>query len=299
MLRAVNLLLLGECDPRELVLCSYNRSAARELRRRFDATVADVGYSGDTSRVRVTTLHGLCRHLLRPYARRVGLRPGFNLINDEEQRDLLGGHFREVFGPGLHRLERRRWRRPAAVVRNAIKYFDRICDELVDPWDLIDSGSRFKQAIGRSYRRYEDLLLDQGVADFAHLQRWAVELLQDDREVGDEISANIRHLLCDEYQDTSHAQERLLRRLARAHGNLCVVGDDDQSLYRFRGAAVGNILEFPSRFPDCRVVRSPSTIAATHALSGRTTVGWRRPTGPIPIRTCRHFDTTRPLSRMQ
>ena len=82
-----------------------------------------------------------------------------------------------------------------------------------------------------------------------------MELLEDDDEIGDEISANVRHLLCDEYQDTSHAQERLRRRLAQTHANLCVVGDEDQSLYRFRGANVGNILEFPNRFPECRVVR--------------------------------------------
>ena len=86
-----------------------------------------------------------------------------------------------------------------------------------------------------------------------HLQAWA-DLLLDDDDVAGEISGGIRYLLCDEYQDTSHVQERILTRLSAVHGNLCVVGDEDQSLYRFRGATVGNILGFARRFHDCRVV---------------------------------------------
>lgn len=255
VLRAVNLLLLGVVEPRELLLCTYSRAAARELRQRFNRAISGVGYRGDPSRVRITTLHGLCGRLIRLHSRRVGLRSGFHLMNEDERRELLDRHFDEIFGPDLQGLERGRWRLPATVVRNSAKHFDRISDELIDPWELVASRSRFKRALGRCYLRYEELLLDSNLADFAHLQRWAVDLVDDDHEVGDEISAGIRHLSCDEYQDTSHAQERLLRRLTRVHGNLCVVGDDDQSLYRFRGADVGNILEFPSRFPDCRVVR--------------------------------------------
>ena len=78
--------------------------------------------------------------------------------------------------------------------------------------------------------------------------------LLDDDDVADEISGDIRYLMCDEYQDTSHVQERILTRLSEVHGNLCVVGDEDQSLYRFRGATVRNILGFSRRFHDCRVV---------------------------------------------
>ena len=221
VLRAVNLLLLGEAEPRELLLCTYSRAAVRELRRRFDITASAADYDGDASRVRITTLHGLCGQLLRRHAQRAGLPSRFRLLNEDEQRDLLVRHFREVFGPDLGRLEGRGWRRPEAVVRNAAKYFDRICDELIDPWELIDSGRRFKAALGRCYRRYEDLLRERGVADFAHLQRWLVELLEDDDGIADEVSGGIRHLLCDEYQDTSHVQERLIRRLSQTHGITC------------------------------------------------------------------------------
>ena len=139
------------------------------------------------------------------------------------------------------------------VVKGALKYFERICDEVINPRDLTRSRSSFIAAVGRCYRRYARLLLDENAADFAHLQAWA-DLLLDDDDVADAISGGIRYLMCDEYQDTSHVQERILTRLSEVHGNLCVVGDEDQSLYRFRGATVGNILGFARRFHDCRVV---------------------------------------------
>ena len=176
-----------------------------------------------------------------------------SLLDSDQQANLLLQRFDDVFGPDLRELEGRGWRRPPGVVRSALKYFERVCDEVINPRDLTRSRSAFIAAVGRCYRRYERLLLDENAVDFAHLQAWA-DLLLDDDDVAAEISGGVRYLMCDEYQDTSHVQERILRRLSAAHGNLCVVGDEDQSLYRFRGATVRNILGFARRFPDCRVV---------------------------------------------
>ena len=140
---------------------------------------------------------------------------------------------------------------PHAVVKNALKYFERICDEVISPRDLTRSRSSFIAAVGRCYRRYEGPLRDENAADFVHLQAWA-DLLLDDDDFAGEMSCGVRYLMCDEYQDTSHVQERILTRLSGAHRNLCVVGDEDQSLYRFRGATVRNILGFSRRFHACR-----------------------------------------------
>ena len=92
--------------------------------------------------------------------------------------------------------------------------------------------------------------MDENAVDFAHLQAWA-DLLLDDDDLADRIAGGVRYLMCDEYQDTSYVQEGILLRLAERHDNLCVVGDEDQSLYRFRGATVRNILRFPERLPGC------------------------------------------------
>ena len=252
-LRAANILLLGKAEPSELLLCTYNADAAGELRQRFDAVVSAADHGVNTGRTRVCTIHSLCGRLLAEHPERVGLRRGFRLLDSDQQSNLLLRRFDDVFGPDLRELEGRGWRRPPAVVKGALRYFERVCDEVINPRDLTRSRSSFIAAVGRCYRRYERLLLDENAADFAHLQAWA-DLLLDDDDVADAIAGGIRYLMCDEYQDTSHVQERILRRLSEAHGNLCVVGDGDQSLYRFRGATVRNIMGFSRRFPDCRVV---------------------------------------------
>ena len=254
-LRGTNILLQGRARPEELVLCTYSRAAAGELRQRFITLATDAGCGGDLSRVRIGTIHGLCRRILRSHARRAGLRPRFAVLNEDEQGRFLLRHYNGVFGPDLDVLEREgwRWEEPRLVIRHGRKYFERICDELIDPGELTGSWDPFHVALGRCYLRYRDLLLDKGNTDFDHLQRWAAELLEDDR-IADPISDGIRYLVCDEYQDTSHIEERLLRRLSRAHGNICVVGDDDQSIYRFRGASVQNLLEFADHFSHCRTV---------------------------------------------
>ena len=254
-LRGVNILVRGSARPEELVLCTYSRAAARELRRRFITLARAAGCTGDLSRVRIGTIHGLCRRILRSHARLAGLPPQFAVLNEDEQGRLLHRHFDDVFGPDLDILEGEgwRWREPRLVVRHGGKYFERICDELIDPGELVRSGDPFHAALGQCYLRYRDLLLDEGSADFDHLQRWTAELLEG-RRIAGPVSDGILHLVCDEYQDTSAVQEMLLLRLSRSHGNLCVVGDDDQSIYRFRGASARNLLEFPDHFPDCHTV---------------------------------------------
>ena len=254
-LRGTNILLRGLAQPEHLVLCTYSRPAARELRQRFIALATAAGCPGDLSRVRIGTIHSLCRRMLRSQGHRGSPRTDFAVLNEDEQWSLLSRHFDDVFGPDLNVLEREgwRWREPHLVIRHGRRFFERLCDELIDPEALIESWDPFHAALGRSYERYRDLLLHEGSADFDHLQRWAAELLEDDRTAGP-ISAGIRYLICDEYQDTSYVQEHILLRLCRDHGNICVVGDDDQGIYRFRGASVRNLLEFPGHFSSCHTV---------------------------------------------
>ena len=283
-LRGANILLRGLAQPEDLVLCTYSRPAARELQQRFTALATAAGCPGDLSRVRIGTIHGLCRRMLRSHGRRRGLQPDFAVLNEDEQWRLLSRHFVDVFGPDLNVLERQgwRWREPRLVIRHGRKFFERLSDELIAPEALIDSGDPFHAALGRCYQRYRDLLQDESSADFDHLQRWAAELLEDDRTAGP-ISAGIRYLICDEYQDTSYAQERILLRLCREHGNICVVGDDDQSIYRFRGASVRNLLQFPEHFSSCHTVelnvnhRSHPAIVAFYGRWMATAADWSNP----------------------
>ena len=303
-LRGANILFRGLARPEELLLCTYNADAAGELRQRFDAVASAADHGVSAGRTRVCTIHSLCARLLAEHPERVGLRRGFRLLDGDQQSNLLLQRFDDVFGPDLRELEGRGWRRPPAVVKIALKYFERICDEVINPRDLTRSRSSFIAAVGRCYRRYERLLLDENAADFAHLQAWA-DLLLDDDDVAGEISGGVRYLMCDEYQDTSHVQERILTRVSEAHGNLCVVGDEDQSLYRFRGATVRNILAFARHFPDCRVVEltvnyrsHPDIVGAYDRWMGSADWSNPDPAGPpfrhaktiIPHEPWRHED---------
>ena len=252
-LRAVNLLLTGRTKPGELVLCTFGRDAARQLERRFRSSALACGAPGDLSRVNITTIHSLCHRLLKPHSALVGLRPGYRVLDDEEQRLLLREESDAVFAPDWDTLSGRGWHGGVQTVDEAAKYIDRLCDELINPEDLVQSERPFIAALGRCGLRYRRLLLQRNTVDFAHLQVWAHRVMQDD-SVAAAARADVRHLMVDEFQDTSRVQMRILERLAGVNANIVAVGDDDQSIYRFRGASVSNLLEFPSRFPGCQVV---------------------------------------------
>ena len=252
--RAVNLLLLGCIDADELVMCTFSKRAARELRQRFTAAAQAAGCAGDLSSVRVATVHGLCRRILSEHGASAGLKPDPALLSEREQLDLLSAHFHRVFGPDRDALYRHGWRTDEFALRQARRYFERIAEEAIDLDALTDAEDPFHAAIGRCCLRYEALLGQRGALDLSRLQVKADELLRDDG-IARKVGAGVRHLMVDEYQDTGCVQERVLLRLAEAHGNPCAVGDDDQSIYRFRGASVRNLLEFPVRFPDATVRR--------------------------------------------
>ena len=287
--RAINLLLLGLVVPSELVLCTFSRRAAHELRQRFDAAAQAVHYAGDPSAVRVATMHGLCHRIMSRRPESVGLKPGFTLLDKWEQLDLLGASFHRIFGPDLDCLQQQGWRTTRYIATRAGRYFERIAEETVDPAVLADSDNPFHAALGRCCRRYEAVLREQGALDLARLQVKALALLGDE-VIAHNVGSGIRHIMVDEYQDTSHLQGQILFNLSRFHDNLCVVGDDDQSLYRFRGASVRNLLEFPTRFPHAEV-RQLTVNYRSHAGIVAAYDGWmpcadwtNAETGGVPFR---------------
>ena len=252
--RAVNTLLLGQTAPDELVLCTFGRNAAVELSERFTASAQACGIAGAASGVRISTIHSLCQRILAPHAGMAGLRPGYDLLDERMQHRLLHEEFESIIAPDWHILSQRGWRDEVRAAHEAGRYFDRICDEAIDLEQLMASDRPLAAALGRCCRRYRELLLDRNAVDFAHLQVWADRLLQDG-DIAAAVGAGVRHLMVDEFQDTSRIQLRILKKLAGVHGNIVVVGDDDQSIYRFRGASVANLLDFPADFPGCRMVR--------------------------------------------
>ena len=248
-LRALNLLFLGRATPRNLLLCTFTRSAALEMRQRLSAGAQAAGYSEDLSGVRVTTIHSLCHQVLSNLGTTVGMKTPNRVLNAVEQLDLLRANFDVIFASDTDTLVHHGWSDPERIISEARRFFDRIADELIDPQDLIDSGKPFRAALGRCNQRYLRLLDQEGLIDFAGLQTNAQRLLDDPGTVA-HFGGVIRHLLVDEYQDTNRAQQHILYRLAETHGNICVVGDEDQLIYAFRGANPYGFEEFRKGFPD-------------------------------------------------
>jgi DNA helicase-2/ATP-dependent DNA helicase PcrA len=283
VLRALNLLLLDRAAPSEIVLCTFTEKAAFEMRDRLSAAAQKVGYRGDLSALRVTTIHGLCNRILTQHRHRTQLGNSYETLDELTQLLFIFEHFDEIIGPGESELYLGKWKTRWTAIEGARGYFDKITEELIDPERLAASADPFLQVIARAYCAYEAALFANNRADFAHLQSVVYGLLMHpdhSRALADEV----RYVLVDEYQDTNFVQQQLLLKLTQQTGNLCVVGDEDQSLYRFRGATVRNILEFPSRFPACSVVRLTTNYRSHRVIIERydrwmASADWSNPTG--------------------
>lgn len=283
VLRVLNLILLGKARPQEIVLCTFTEKAAFELRDRLSAASRKVGHVGDLSELLACTIHGFCNRVLTRHRHRTTLGQNYETLDELTQLLFLFDRFDEVVGPVEGGLFLGRWRTKWTAIEGARSYFDKITEELVDPAALEGSGNAFLEAIGRAYRRYERALLESNRVDFAHLQRLAFDLLQDPA-ASEAVMRDLRYLLIDEYQDTNHIQERLALLLTARTRNLCVVGDEDQSVYRFRGATVRNILEFPRRVPGCRVLELTTNYRSHRSIVQRydrwmASADWTNPRG--------------------
>jgi DNA helicase-2/ATP-dependent DNA helicase PcrA len=284
VLRALNLLPSEKAQPRQLVLCTFTEKAAFEMRDRLAAAARKVGYAGDLSELNVSTIHSFCNRILSQHRHRTELGHGFDTLDELTQLLFIFEHFDAIIGPAENDRFLLRWKTRWTAIEGARGYFDKITEELVDPAQLIASGDPFHVAIGHAYRRYERALLDANRTDFAHLQRLVYDLLRDPG-TADAVTRDLRYVLVDEYQDTNYIQEQLLLKLTEKNRNLCVVGDEDQSLYRFRGATVRNILEFPQRMPGCGVVKLTTNYRSHRAIVERydrwvASADWSNPLGP-------------------
>ena len=248
-LRALNLLLLGRVLPQNLLLCTFTRVSAGEMRHRLYAGAQAAGYAEDLSHLRVTTIHSLCHRILAEIGPEAATDASARILNAGEQLRLLRASYDVVFLPDQDALIDHGWSDAQRIVTESRRFFDRIADELIDPQQLIDTGQPIMEALGRCNQRYIAVLKSRGLIDFAGLQISAHRLLENPG-VARRLGGEIHHLLVDEYQDTNLAQQSILFRLADAHRNICVVGDEDQLIYAFRGANPYGFGQFLDGFPE-------------------------------------------------
>jgi len=283
VLRALNLLLLEKAEPKQLVLCTFTVKAAFEMRDRLAAAARKVGYHHDLSELTVSTIHSLCNRVLTQHRHHTALGNNYETLDELTQLLFIFEQFEAIIGPAKNDLYLGKWKTRWTAIEGVRGYFDKITEELVDPAQLVGSGDPFLATIGNAYQAYQKALLGANRIDFAHLQRTVLDIL-DDAGTAEAVTRQLKYVLVDEYQDTNYVQERLLLKLTERTRNLCVVGDEDQSLYRFRGATVRNILEFPQRMPGCTVIKLTTNYRSHRAIVERydrwmSSADWSNPAG--------------------
>ncbi len=253
ILRTLNILLQDKAEPKQIILCTFTEKATYEMRNRLAAEARKIGYTKDLSELTISTIHGFCNRLLMKYRHKTPLGHDYETLDDLTQQLFLYEHFDAICGERENGRFLGKWKGKWRTIEEIRKYFDKITDELLDPETIREAELAFLSALADAYEQYQRALFEENRVDFAHLQKFAHDLLEDS-ELLEELTQDIRYVLVDEYQDTNYVQEQLLLKLSRKTGHLCVVGDEDQSIYRFRGATVRNILEIHQQIPACETL---------------------------------------------
>jgi DNA helicase-2/ATP-dependent DNA helicase PcrA len=201
------------------------------------------------------TFHGICDNFNSKFMKQTPLAKKYIVLDDLTCPLFINEHFKEIIEP-YHDSEKYfgRWKGKWDSIARIKNFYDKITEELIEPYKLINCKDDFLKKIGESYCIYRDLLFKNNRVDFSFLQRIFYNLLLD-KETRHKIAQSIKYMLIDEYQDTNFIQEQIALTLVGQHNNLTVVGDEDQALYRFRGATVRNILEFETHFGEVRIIK--------------------------------------------
>ncbi len=250
--RIAHLLHLG-VDPRNVLAVTFTNKAAEEMRGRVAELVGE-----GARHLWVSTFHSTCCRILRKDAERLGYTRRFSIYDDDDQKRLMRGLVQEA-GLDVDRV----------AIDDVLRTIDRYKNRLTTPDEaLAQRRAHVGDRTLRLWRAYEDALKAADAMDFNDLIAQAARLFKEDSEALQTWQEKFHYVLVDEYQDTNLAQYDLLRRLTSARRNLAVVGDDDQSIYGFRGADVTNILNFERDFPDATIVRLEQNYRSTgHILS--------------------------------
>ena len=225
--------------PQSILAITFTNKAADEMRERVEALVG-----GRVRAMTISTFHSACARILRREAPRLGYRAGFSIYDDADALRLVTMCLRDLD------MDSKRF--PPRNIRAAISDAK---NELIDFETFKERGAGFYHGqVADVYRLYQQRLLEASAMDFDDLLMITVELFGAFPDVLEYYQRRWQYVMVDEYQDTNHAQYTLVRQLAAGHGNLCVVGDSDQSIYGWRGADIRNILEFEKDYPDAKVV---------------------------------------------
>ena len=228
-------------NPYNILAITFTNKAAEEMRERVDNIVSFGAQS-----VWVSTFHSLCVRILRRYIKELDYETNFTIYDSDDQKTLIKNCLKKL------NMDPKQY--PERMMMSEIS---KAKERFVSPaeYDREASGQYRKMQIARVYHEYQERLKQNNALDFDDLLYKTVELFQFHPEILDSYQERFRYIMVDEYQDTNHIQFLFIKQLASKYRNLCVVGDDDQSIYKFRGANIYNILNFEQEYPEAKVIK--------------------------------------------
>ena len=244
-------LLTKGVNPMHILAVTFTNKAAAEMRKRVDSLVPGQGRG-----VWISTFHSFCAQLLRVEAKNIKLDPDFLIYDSGDQKSVIKACVKELA------LDEKKFK-PGRMVEIISRAKDDLLDADSYAIHALASGDYFRENAAAVYSLYQKKLNEAGALDFGDLLLKAVNALKENEAVREKYQERFRYILVDEYQDTNHAQYILTKMLSAKHKNICVVGDDDQSIYSWRGADIRNILEFERDYAGCRTVKLEKNYRST------------------------------------
>lgn len=235
-----------------ILAITFTNKAAKEMKERVDRLV---GMGADSAWI--MTFHAACVRILRRYICRIGYDNNFTIYDTDDQKSVI----KDI-------LKRKNLDPKQYKDRTILSVISNAKDNLISPDDMYQSsgGNYNTMKTAEIYREYQEQLKKNNAVDFDDIIGLTVKLFNEDKEVLRYYQERFRYIMVDEYQDTNRAQFNLIRLLAGGHGNLCVVGDDDQSIYKFRGADINNILDFEKYFNDAKIIKMEQNYRSTQKI---------------------------------
>lgn len=254
--RAIHLITSGEARADEILAVTFTNKAAAEMRERVDMLLREVGRPQDSTRITLSTFHSLGARILRRHADRLGLSWSFQIYDDQDQYRLIRGL-----------LQAKDQESDAASVRRMAGYIERFKNRGIGPARAHElAHNQFDEDNAWFYEDYQKRLQTENCLDFGDLILGVLEIFRKDPALASSYSKQWRFLMVDEFQDTNPAQYELLSHLTSEHNNLAVVGDDDQAIYRWRGATIANILGFEHDYKGAKVIKLEQNYRSTQII---------------------------------
>ncbi|MBQ3718620.1 MAG: ATP-dependent helicase, partial [Methanomicrobium sp.] len=248
--------LIEECGVKaeEIFIATFTEKAAKELITRITNELAAKNISANINEMYVGTFHSLCLRIIKEHREFTRFKKNYRILDSFDQKYQI---FLNLYKfKNISKLEDVIDESGWNLAQKICEYANILSEELVSPEVLCSDENENIVALGKMLELYNAILEEENLIDFPTIQTECFRLLTENPDILEELQNKMKYVMVDEYQDTNYVQEQIIFLLAKKHNNICVVGDDDQGLYRFRGATIRNILEFPLKFgkDECKIV---------------------------------------------